>query len=204
MKIIIKTLNGSNLEIEVQTTETVLNIKQKIEQLKQFEIDQQKILRKGTILQNEQTVGELGLKEKDLLVVMVNVKKEPPKQQSVQQQFQQQSQQTQSIQEQKPIQVPKPIINSEYLQRNSQYHIFLESLVQKGFSKSQCTRKENKAGFSQIYYDQFYYSKYKDVPFIQYLTELYIKDPEAILQILNEFKKQNPQLLQVNNLFNFN
>jgi UV excision repair protein RAD23 len=52
----------------------VLAIKHKIAAVKGFEPSQQKLLRKGALIQDEKTVAEIGIQEGDFLVVMVNVK----------------------------------------------------------------------------------------------------------------------------------
>ncbi|CAD8186821.1 unnamed protein product [Paramecium octaurelia] len=215
MKIIIKTLSGQTFDIEVQPTETVLNIKEKIEQNKQFEIAQQKLLRKGTLLQNEQTVAELGLQEKDFLVVMVNVKKGPPQQQPVQQQVQQPPQQPQPVQAQQPIQAPKPLVAPapQNLVTGSEYDAAIQNLIQMGFAKSEC-EAAMKAAFNNP--DRAIEYLLNGIPVVnqpppppqtqnenqehqnafQQLRDQFIQNPEAILQLLPQLQQTNPQLYQ--------
>ncbi|CAD8101394.1 unnamed protein product [Paramecium sonneborni] len=215
MKIIIKTLSGQTFELEVQQTDTVLNIKEKIEQVKQFEIGQQKLLRKGTLLLNDQTVGELGIQEKDFLVVMVNVKKGPPQQQPVQQQQVQQQplQQPQPIQIQEPVQVAKPIVSQQNMATGQEYDVAIQNLIQMGFAKSEC-EAAMKAAFNNQ--DRAIEYLLNGIPVVeqppppqqgqnvnqehqntlQQLREQIIQNPETILQILPQLQQSNPQLYQ--------
>ena len=75
MKISVKTLSGETFQIEISENDTVLNIKTKIREFKGFEESTQKLLRKGQLLNDENTVAQLKIVEGDFFVVMVNVKK---------------------------------------------------------------------------------------------------------------------------------
>ncbi|CAD8151966.1 unnamed protein product [Paramecium octaurelia] len=214
MKIIIKTLSGQTFELEVQPTDSVLNIKEKIEKVKLFEIAQQKLLRKGTLLVDDQTVGDLGIQEKDFLVVMVNVKKGPPQQQPVQQQVQQPPQQPQQVQPQQPIEVPKPLNNptSTNMVIGSEYDQAIQNLIQMGFAKSEC-EAAMKAAFNNqnraIEYllngipvvDQpppqpALNTNQVDQNTLQLLREQFMQNPQAVLESLQQLQQTNPQLYQ--------
>ncbi|CAD8093938.1 unnamed protein product [Paramecium sonneborni] len=213
MKIIIKTLSGQTFDLEIQQTDTVLKIKEKIEQVKQFEVAQQKLLRKGTLLLDNQTVGELGFQEKDFIVVMVNVKKGPPQQQPAQQQVHQVPQQPQPIQAQQPAQVSKPLSNPLNIGTASEYDITIQNLIQMGFAKSECEAAMKAALNNQdraIEYllngipivnqppsQQVPNANYQiDQNTLQQLREQFTQNPEAILQMLPQLQQINPQLYQ--------
>lgn len=71
MKIVVKTIKGETFDLEIQTTDTVLQLKQKIEAAKGFPINTQKLIFKGVQLTNEgETVDNLKIKEGDFIVVM--------------------------------------------------------------------------------------------------------------------------------------
>ncbi|CAD8080573.1 unnamed protein product [Paramecium primaurelia] len=214
MKIIIKTLSGQTFELEVQPTDSVLNIKEKIEKVKQFEIAQQKLLRKGTLLLDDQTVGDLGIQEKDFLVVMVNVKRSPPQQQPVQQQVQQPPQQPQPVQPQQPVEVSKPLNNptSNNMVTGSEYDLAIQNLIQMGFAKTEC-EAAMKAAFNNqnraIEYllngipvvnqpppQQAQNVNQVDQNTLQQLREQFIQNPQAVLQSLQQLQQTNPQLYQ--------
>ncbi|CAD8181588.1 unnamed protein product [Paramecium pentaurelia] len=214
MKIIIKTLSGQTFELEVQQTDSVLNIKEKIEKVKQFEIAQQKLLRKGTLLLDDQTVGDLGIQEKDFLVVMVNVKRSPPQQQPVQQQVQQPPQQPQPVQPQQPVEVSKPLNNptSNNMVTGSEYDLAIQNLIQMGFAKTEC-EAAMKAAFNNqnraIEYllngipvvnqpppQQAQNVNQVDQNTLQQLREQFIQNPQAVLQSLQQLQQTNPQLYQ--------
>lgn len=51
-----------------------MQIKEKIKEVKEHEVSQQKLLRKGTLLDDKSTVADIGIQEGEFLVVMVNAK----------------------------------------------------------------------------------------------------------------------------------
>lgn len=52
----------------------ILQIKEKLKEIKGFEVEGQKIVMKGKATQNEDTVEKLNIKDKDFLVVMTTIK----------------------------------------------------------------------------------------------------------------------------------
>ena len=81
MKITIKTLKGELFTVEAEPAETVrmsfmkiLDVKNKIKELKNFEVDAQKLVFKGKNAVNTDSLEALGIKEGDFMVVMVTVK----------------------------------------------------------------------------------------------------------------------------------
>eukprot|EP01035_Chromulina_nebulosa_P021411 gene21411-27736_t len=76
MRLAIKTLKGDLFHIEAELTDTVLNLKEKIQQDKSdFNVDKQKLIHAGKVLKDTQSIGELGIKDTDFIVCMVS--KEP-------------------------------------------------------------------------------------------------------------------------------
>lgn len=56
MKVTVKTLKGEIIDIEVEPATTILQVKQKLKEIKGFEVEGQKIVLKGKATQNEDTV----------------------------------------------------------------------------------------------------------------------------------------------------
>lgn len=75
MQLTIKTLKGETFNVEIEADQTVLNLKEKIKEIKGFEIESQKIVYKGKATTNEDQLEKLGVKEGDFLVIMTMVKK---------------------------------------------------------------------------------------------------------------------------------
>ncbi|CAD8198155.1 unnamed protein product [Paramecium pentaurelia] len=151
MKIIIKTLSGQNFPLDVEGTDTISVVKEKIFQVKQFEVGQQKLLRKGTLLDDKTTIAELGIQENEFLVVMVNAKKsapqqpqpvqQPPVQQPAQQQpAQQPAQQVPPQQQPQPQGAPvvKPAVSGTGLLSGPEYDKAIEELMSMGFQREEC------------------------------------------------------------------
>jgi len=71
MKIIIKTLQNTQTILEVQKDDTVVSVKQKIEELQKHPVSWQKLIFSGKILSDESKLSEYNINENDFLVVMV-------------------------------------------------------------------------------------------------------------------------------------
>ncbi|ORX50163.1 UV excision repair protein Rad23 [Hesseltinella vesiculosa] len=78
MKLTVKTLHKEALTLEAEPTDTILSVKEQIEQLKGDPVDSQKLIFSGKILDNAKTIEQYDISEKDFLVVMV-AKKKPVK-----------------------------------------------------------------------------------------------------------------------------
>eukprot|EP01023_Acetabularia_acetabulum_P052521 TRINITY_DN582_c0_g2_i17.p4 TRINITY_DN582_c0_g2~~TRINITY_DN582_c0_g2_i17.p4 ORF type:complete len:195 (+),score=56.39 TRINITY_DN582_c0_g2_i17:130-714(+) len=81
MKVTIRTVRGDPFEVEVEASDTVASVKEKIEVAKSEENyakASQVLVFKGQILKDESTLGALDIKEKDFLVVTM-MKKAAPK-----------------------------------------------------------------------------------------------------------------------------
>ena len=79
MKVSVKTLNGNQFDIEVHPTDNVLNVKKQIEQFKgsgTYPSEQQLLIYKGKVLNDENTIEEINVVENSFLVVMLS--KKPP------------------------------------------------------------------------------------------------------------------------------
>ncbi|GAA5942618.1 hypothetical protein JCM1841_006124 [Sporobolomyces salmonicolor] len=78
VKITFKTLQQKQFFIEAEPTETVADLKKKIEADQGFPVDSQKIIFSGKILSDDKTVADANFKEKDFCVVMVTKAKPAP------------------------------------------------------------------------------------------------------------------------------
>ncbi|BGP17092.1 hypothetical protein JCM10213_006878 [Rhodosporidiobolus nylandii] len=78
VRIQFKTLQQKQFFIEAEPSETVADLKKKIEADQGFAVDSQKIIFSGKILADDKTVGEANFKEKDFCVVMVTKPKAAP------------------------------------------------------------------------------------------------------------------------------
>ncbi len=72
----VKTLKNNMIQIEANDGDTVLTLKEKImEKNPEYVVDRQKLIHGGKVLVDSKPFGELGLTEKDFLVVMVTAAK---------------------------------------------------------------------------------------------------------------------------------
>ncbi|SCV69997.1 BQ2448_1391 [Microbotryum intermedium] len=78
VSITFKTLQQKQFKIEAQPTDTVLDLKNKIQAEQGFEVASQKIIFSGKILAEDKTVADANFKEKDFCVVMVSKPKAAP------------------------------------------------------------------------------------------------------------------------------
>ncbi|KAG8944276.1 hypothetical protein FRC04_002072 [Tulasnella sp. 424] len=68
----IKTLQQKQFQVNAEPSETVAQLKEKIETINGAPVANQKLLHSGKVLTDEKTVGECNIKEKDFLVLMVS------------------------------------------------------------------------------------------------------------------------------------
>ncbi|RCH92052.1 hypothetical protein CU097_011021 [Rhizopus azygosporus] len=78
LKITVKTLQQKQFKLEVDSTDSILSVKEKIEQSQGHPVAQQKLIFSGKILSDDKTVEEYNITEKDFLVVMVSKPKATP------------------------------------------------------------------------------------------------------------------------------
>jgi len=80
MKIIVKTLNGKQLPLEIEVEWSVLKLKQEIEAKHELKAETLKLIAYGKVLEAEdKAVSEYGIKEGDFIVAMVQKVKPAPK-----------------------------------------------------------------------------------------------------------------------------
>lgn len=72
VSITIKTLQQKQFKIDAQATETIAQLKEKIQELHGHPTANQKLIYSGKILSDDKVVGECNIKEKDFLVLMVS------------------------------------------------------------------------------------------------------------------------------------
>lgn len=77
MKLIVKTLKGKQFEIEVELSDTVKQVKDKIDEEHKIAADTQKLVAIGKVMDDAKTVEDYKLKEGDFIVVMVAKPKKP-------------------------------------------------------------------------------------------------------------------------------
>eukprot|EP01112_Ceratiomyxa_fruticulosa_P010290 TRINITY_DN2711_c0_g1_i6.p1 TRINITY_DN2711_c0_g1~~TRINITY_DN2711_c0_g1_i6.p1 ORF type:complete len:445 (-),score=147.08 TRINITY_DN2711_c0_g1_i6:199-1344(-) len=78
MKITVKDLKQQSFPLEVSPDETVLSVKQKIQEAQQHQVAHQKLIYSGKILVDEHKIAEYNMKENDFLVLMVSKPKAAP------------------------------------------------------------------------------------------------------------------------------
>lgn len=78
MKITVKTTQQKVFQIEVESGETVADLKAKIHESQGHPVAGQKIIYSGKILTDDKTIDSCGIKEKDFLVLMVSKPKLTP------------------------------------------------------------------------------------------------------------------------------
>lgn len=79
MKIFLKTLKGDKVEFEVQPQDTVLSLKQQVLQAQGHEVELQKLIAAGRIMEDPRLISEYSVKEGDSIVIMVAKPKPPPR-----------------------------------------------------------------------------------------------------------------------------
>jgi len=83
VKVTIKTIKNKKFSMELEDGWSVSDVKTKIQDdLKLGEVSLQKLIHRGKILKNEQSISEIGVKDNDYIVVMVTKKKAPKKKSS--------------------------------------------------------------------------------------------------------------------------
>ncbi|KAI8874792.1 UV excision repair protein Rad23 [Backusella circina FSU 941] len=78
LTITVKTLQQKQFKLDVETSDTILSVKEKIEQSQGHAVAQQKLIFSGKILADDKKVEEYNISEKDFLVVMVSKPKATP------------------------------------------------------------------------------------------------------------------------------
>ncbi|XP_021755143.1 ubiquitin receptor RAD23d-like [Chenopodium quinoa] len=77
MKIFVKTLKGTNFEIEANSDDSVANVKQSIEKAQGADVypaTSQMLIHQGKVLKDETTLGENGVADNSFLVIMLSKK----------------------------------------------------------------------------------------------------------------------------------
>ncbi|CDH60928.1 uv excision repair protein rad23 [Lichtheimia corymbifera JMRC:FSU:9682] len=72
MQLTVKTLQQKQFKLDVEGSDTILSVKQKIEESQGHAVSQQKLIFSGKILADDKKVEEYNISEKDFLVVMVS------------------------------------------------------------------------------------------------------------------------------------
>lgn len=72
MKLLVKPLGGGNFHLDVEPSAKIASVKEQIQESQGHAVDLQKLIFSGKILDNDKTIEEYGIQEKDFLVVMVS------------------------------------------------------------------------------------------------------------------------------------
>ncbi|KAF8070204.1 hypothetical protein FPV67DRAFT_1623778 [Lyophyllum atratum] len=78
MKVTIKTTQQKVFSIDLDGSDTIATLKEKIQESQKHDVASQKIIYAGKILSDDKTVESCGIKEKDFLVLMVSKPKPTP------------------------------------------------------------------------------------------------------------------------------
>lgn len=72
MKLIVKNLKGDPFDINVEPTDTVKQVKERIEEEQKIAVDTQKLVAIGKVMADDKTIDDYKLKEGDFIVIMVS------------------------------------------------------------------------------------------------------------------------------------
>ena len=127
MKIFLKSLKGDKAEFEVQPEDTVLSLKQQVQQVQGHEVEQQKLIFAGRIMEDAKQLAEYGLKEGDNLVVMISKPKPAPRA---------------PAQEAQPVQVPAELPAGQVAAAPTQpsaadFEVAVQRVMELGFPRDQ-------------------------------------------------------------------
>mmetsp|Transcript_15313 Transcript_15313/g.29694 ORF Transcript_15313/g.29694 Transcript_15313/m.29694 type:complete len:471 (-) Transcript_15313:39-1451(-) len=78
VKLTVKTLGGVKFPIEVEDSETIKQVKEKIKEIKSWEVVSQKLIHKGKILADDKTVQECSIGDGEFLVCVLAKSKAAP------------------------------------------------------------------------------------------------------------------------------
>ncbi|RCH92051.1 hypothetical protein CU097_007806 [Rhizopus azygosporus] len=75
LKITVKTPQQKQFKLEIDSTDTILSVKEKIEQSQGLPVAQQKLVFSGNILSDDEKIEEYNITEKDFLDIVVSIPK---------------------------------------------------------------------------------------------------------------------------------
>ncbi|CCF58207.1 hypothetical protein KAFR_0E00530 [Kazachstania africana CBS 2517] len=78
MNIIFKDFKKEKIPVELESSSTILDAKNKLASIKSCDIDQIKLIFSGKVLKDDQTVSSCGLKDNDQVIMMISKKKATP------------------------------------------------------------------------------------------------------------------------------
>ena len=74
MQIFVRTLGGNNITLEVKSTDTVLNVKQMIQDREGFDPVEQRLVYGGKSLEDGRTLAEYDIRKESTLFLLLRVR----------------------------------------------------------------------------------------------------------------------------------
>lgn len=150
MKISIKNIKGETFFLNVEKPEKIIEIKNKIKELKAVDVETQKIIFKGQVTQDEKTAGDYDFKEGDVLILMITKKAAV---QNVEAQNKEKAEEKKvdvpaPVNKPVPMQNPNPIPanqNVNSLVMGEEYNKTVDEIVKMGFIKEDVMKALNAA-----------------------------------------------------------
>ncbi|BAM39859.1 ubiquitin [Theileria orientalis strain Shintoku] len=74
LNLTVETMQGKSIQVQVSQNETVLDVKKKLEEEQTIPVDQQRLIYKGKLLENEKTIADYGIKDNEVLQLVLRLR----------------------------------------------------------------------------------------------------------------------------------